>query len=399
MNYLLFNSNIYLSDGLKVNKIEKGPQLRHVLEPINEASICVVDVDVELSSAPETQIEKKDSMLARKFAKLHPQNEYILQDERIHNNIFQVIGIKTDKIREIYSLIPSGKVTVFIPYAIAIRSFLINKNIELERGILFIDDLGDEKLITVFSGLKFSVTRVLMTNDVENIFPEIKRSQIGFSKKIEEFDNYKSDKLTVLTNSQTIASHSSWNEQNTNIECINVKYPAIEGLKGIESCENFVKFLLPEEIKGKKRKQEFKERAVSLVVSLLILGASLGFALVNRVKLSLRGSEYARINQQNKILEEKLADLDMRTYREDLKQQKFINYATIYFKLLNILPLSYEIYSFRYYRTDHWNLEVYILSKDGESFDEIPKINILKNAVINDYFIKDKPGKRIQIDL
>jgi hypothetical protein len=109
--------------------------------------------------------------------------------------------------------------------------------------------------------------------------------------------------------------------------------------------------------------------------------------------------EYARLKQQNQILEEKLADLDLKTYREDLKQQKFLNYANPYLEILNILPLSYEIHSFRYYQTDHWNLEVYIFSKDGESFDEIPKFNILKNAVINDYFIKDKPGKRIRIDL
>ena len=136
-----------------------------------------------------------------------------------------------------------------------------------------------------------------------------------------------------------------------------------------------------------------------IVLSLLILGTGLGFTLFNKIKLSLISSEYACLNQQNQILERKLADLDLKTYREDLKQQKFINYATPYLEILNILPLSYEIYSFRYYQTNHWNLEAYIFSKDGESFDDIPKLNILKNAVIKDYFIKDKPGKRIQIDL
>jgi hypothetical protein len=184
MNYLLFNNKVLMSDGEDVLCLGQEGDPKDILGPIDEVSICVVDVDVELASAPETQIEKKDSMLARKFAKLHPQNEYILQDEKIDDNIFQVIGIKTDKIREIYSLVPKSKVVVFIPYAIAIRHFLINKGIELAKGIVFIDDFGDEKLITVFSGLKFSVTRALLTNDVENILPEIKRSQIGFNKKI-----------------------------------------------------------------------------------------------------------------------------------------------------------------------------------------------------------------------
>src|ERR1035437_5333515 len=132
MNYLLFNNNIYFSDGAQVKEIEKNQMLKTELEAIDEASICVVDVDVELASAPETQIEKKDSMLARKFSKLHPKSEYVLQDEKIQDNIFQVIGIKIEKIREIYSLIPSSKVKVFIPYAIALRNFLINHNVELE---------------------------------------------------------------------------------------------------------------------------------------------------------------------------------------------------------------------------------------------------------------------------
>ena len=109
--------------------------------------------------------------------------------------------------------------------------------------------------------------------------------------------------------------------------------------------------------------------------------------------------DYARLSQHNQNLESKLALLDIKTYREDLKHQKFLNYAIPYLKVLNILPLSYEILSFRYYQTDHWKLEAYIYSKDGELFDEIPKFSILRNAVINDYFIKDKPGKKIQIDL
>jgi hypothetical protein len=202
-----------------------------------------------------------------------------------------------------------------------------------------------------------------------------------------------------LTNSEIIANHFSENEPSINIESINVKYPAIEGLKTIENPGDLVKFLLPEEIKDKKRKQELRKKAASLVVSLLILGAGSGFFLFNKIKLTLGQDQYARLRQQNQILEEKLTGLDLKTYREDLKQQKFLNYANPYLEILNILPLSYEIYSFRYYQTDHWNLEAYIFSKDGESFDEIPKLNILKDAVINDYFIKDKPGKRILIGL
>jgi hypothetical protein len=156
---------------------------------------------------------------------------------------------------------------------------------------------------------------------------------------------------------------------------------------------------LPEEIKGKRRKKELKEKAISIGVSLLILVAGLGYGLFNKIKLGLVGNEFIRLSRQHQILADNLASLDIKVYREDLRQKNSLNYAIPYFQILNTLPLSYEIHSFRYSQAGHWNLEAYIFSKEGESFDEIPKVNILKNAVINDYFIKDKPGKRIQVDL
>jgi len=399
MKYFLFNSNIYFKDEVDVKKIEKGPQLKSEFEDIDEACICVVDVDVELASAPETEVEKKDSMLARKFSKLHPQNEYILQDERLDDNIFQVIGIKTEKVREIYSLIPGHKVRVFTPYAVAIRHFMLNKNIELSKGVVFIDDWGDEKLITVFSGLKFGVTRTLLASDTENLLPEIKRSQIGFSKKIEIFENWKSDNLSVLTNSQSLANYLSKIDQGLSIRCLNVQFPAFEGLEIIKNSSDVVRFLLPEEIKSKKRREQIKEKAISVILSLLILGIGLGFLLFTQIKLNMLRVDDGGLLKQNKVLADKLAQIDMAIYRDDLKQRHFLNYATPYLEILNILPQSYETYSFRYYQTDHWKLEAYIFSKDGESFDDIPQVGILKNAVINDYFIKDKPGKRIQVEL
>jgi len=399
MHYFLFNNVIYYSDGHKVQRIEKGPDLGHLLQSIEGAGICVLDVDVELASAPETPLEKKDSMLARKFAKLHPGHEYVLQDEKIEDNIFQVIGIKSEKVREIYDLVPSEKLKVLIPYAMALRFCLQSKGLELSKGIVFIDDLGDEKLITVFAGLKFSVTRTLTGSDRDTILPEIKRSQIGFSKKIEEFDNGKQDKMTLMTNSREIASLVPLVDPDINIEYIDLKFPALEGLSLIKAPEEMVKFLLPEEIKSKKRKQDLKKRAMSLGFSLVILSIGLGFALFNKLKLSVNQMAYARLSQQDKILENKLFDLDQSTYREDLKKQKYINYAYCYLELLNTLPLSYTIDSFRYYPAGRWRLEAYILAQDGASFDEIPQENILRYAVINDYFIKNKPGKRILIDL
>ena len=157
-------------------------------------------------------VEKKDSILVRKFKEFYQHEAYIIQDEKIDNNLFQVIGIKEQKVREVYSLIPPEKVESFIPYGIALRNTLINKKLDLNKTVVFVDDLGSERLLTVFDGLKFSRTRVIANNG-EDILPEIKRSQIDFFKKTEEFLSKKNADFVIVVNNQTLAAEISKNKE------------------------------------------------------------------------------------------------------------------------------------------------------------------------------------------
>ncbi len=112
MNYLLFYKEILISDGHNVHRIDKSIDPKDILGSVEEANICVVDVDLLIAPAVENPIEKKDSILVRKFNEYYQHEEYLIQDERIDNNLFQVIGIKEQKVREIYSWIPSYKVRI-----------------------------------------------------------------------------------------------------------------------------------------------------------------------------------------------------------------------------------------------------------------------------------------------
>ena len=84
-----------MNDGDTVRSIEKNPfHPDHILLSLDKASVCVVDVDVLIAVAPETPIEKRDQILVRKFKELYQHEEYVIQDEKVDNNLFQVIGIQ-----------------------------------------------------------------------------------------------------------------------------------------------------------------------------------------------------------------------------------------------------------------------------------------------------------------
>ena len=203
MNYLIFNNDIIISNGKTIKRIDKGKGFDGILDPTEEVSLCVVDVDVLIAAAVENPIEKKDSLLVRKFKELYHHEAYIIQDEKIDNNLFQIIGIKEQKVRDIYSLIPPQKVRSFIPYGIALRNVLVNGRIDLNKTVVFVDDMGGERLLTVFDGLKFSRTRVIVNNG-EDILPEIKRSQIDFFKKNEEYFSKRSSDFLIVINDRSL---------------------------------------------------------------------------------------------------------------------------------------------------------------------------------------------------
>jgi len=395
MNYLLFNSGILISDGINVHRIDKGHDPEDILGSIEEANLCVVDVDVLIAAAVESPIEKKDSLLVRKFRELYQHEAYIIQDERIDHNLFQVIGIKEQKVREVYTLIPPPKVGSFIPYGIALRNTLVNKKVDLNKTVVFVDDWGEERLLTVFDGLKFSRTRVI-TNNGEDILPEIKRSQIDFFKKIEEYLSRKSADFVIIVNNEALAAEISKNKEKLQVEYLNVAYPALEGLKGTGTS---IKYRLPEEDLKKRREMELKKKATTSIISVCVVAAGLVFFLFNKVELEVVNNQCESARQTHQRLDEELYTLDKETYREDLRVHKSLNYGISYLSMLAIIPASYTVNSFKFFKTGKWNIEMTLFADDDGLLDQIPRIKILKNAEIKDIFVNNQPGKHLRITL
>ena len=102
---------------------------------------------------------------------------------------------------------------------------------------------------------------------------------------------------------------------------------------------------------------------------------------------------------QNQRLNGEFNELSRETYRADLKAQKTLNYGMTYLSILNDIPASYLVNAFRFYKTDTWNIEMTLLVDANGTFDEIPKIKLLKSAEIKNIFVNSQPGKHIKISL
>jgi len=393
MNYLLFNNDILISDGVNVRRVDKND--KDTLGFIDKVDLCVVDVDVLIAAAVEIPIEKRDSILVRKFKELYQHEAYIIQDERIDNNLFQVIGIKEQRVREVYSLIPPEKIGSFIPYGIALRNTLINQKFDLDKTVVFVDDLGAERLLTVFDGNKFSRTR-LIANNGEDLMPEIRRSQIDFYKKNEEYLSKKKTEFIIVVNNQSLAFEISKNEEKLPVEYLNIAYPALEGLKDNKT---EIKYRLPEEILKKRKESELRKNITTLLLSLFMATLGLLYFLYNKVELDIVRSKTDLTRKINEQLNEQLGLIDRETYHEDLKRQKRLNYGIAYLAVLNLIPASYEVDSFKFTKSDHWDFELSLSTVEGETFDPIPKARILKSADIKDIFVNNQPGKRLRIIL
>jgi hypothetical protein len=394
MKYIIFNNSILIGDGENVQFIDKSQDPEQIKLDLDKVKVCMVDIDVLLAAAAGTQ-EQKDSILVRKFTALYQHEPYVIQDEGIDNNLYQIIGIKEQKVREVYSLIPADRIDTFVPYALALRNTLENNNISLNKYVVFVDDLVSERLVTVFDGKKFSRTRII-ANSGENILPEIKRSQIEFNKKTEEFAGVKNKEFVIVVNSKKLSEEITKNDESMKVEFLDIPYPAIEGLKELETT---IKYTLPEVNLKKKHDIEIKRKAKVLMASLFFIGLGLLYFLFTRIELATANNQYAIAQQDQDKLNSELEQLDKETYRSDLKSQGQLNFGITYEAMVEIIPASYTVTSFHINRGDNWTVEMTLLSDEGSTFEQIPRVNILKNAEIKDVFVNNQPGKHLKVTL
>jgi hypothetical protein len=284
-----------------------------------------------------------------------------------------------------------------VPYAVAVRNLLVHQGILEGQTVVFLDDLVHEKLITVFEGLKFSRTRTIFNNKAEHILPEIKRSVINFEKKLDDQKNKNTEGYIIVTNNKALGDDFKKIEEDVPIEVLGSICGAVDGLK---TGDFNLKYSLPEEIIRKRREEGLKKRTQSLLISSMILGLGTFFYFYNQIGLESAKKSLVQEQISKRYLETNLNKLDPLVYRDALKRQKRVNYPLVYFKIANALPLRFATYSFGIYdKNNHWTMEEYLFTTDNQLLDDIPAVGELKNADIKDFWINNKPGKYLRVEL
>jgi hypothetical protein len=288
-------------------------------------------------------------------------------------------------------------VVSLVPYAAAVRTFLASRHVPTDRLIVFLDDLGTEKFITVFEGLKFSRTRTLFEENPQQLLSEIKRSIINFEKKLADQKDNNDNAYIVITNNRILTLELRELEQGLKAETVDSVYPAIDGLKA--GAFNF-KYVLPEDIIKKRRHQEHQRWIRSLALSASILAAGVFFYAYNRINLGVIQAALNKEQARQSYLEAGLNQLDPFIYRSMLERQKSLNYAFVFQAIEDFLPASYETYTFELHRREsHWSLEEYLYTADDQFYDTIVPAGPLKSVLIKDFWVNNKPGKYLRIDI
>ena len=397
MIYLMFSDKILINDGHSMKTIEKPVELKDKLG-VNgqEVRLCCVDVDVLIASSTETHEQRRDSLLAHQFMEVYT-HEYITLNEKIGDNLFQVIGIKEKKVENIYALMPNVKVDAFVPYAIAIRSLFEVRGIKREGLMIVVDILGSENLITVFEGLKFSRTRTIEGDTLEQILPDIKRSLMDFQKKLGDLAIKSTSDVAVFINDQQMAKELSALEPSFVIEFLDCSYPSLEGLKCVDTQ---IKYKNHGQIIRERQKKELHLRFIYIIVSLSICLAATVFWGYSHFAYSFMAHDFKLVSMKNSHLKQELDGVDKRIYRDDLKRLKYLNYANVFLEVSAALPSTYSIESFKFLSHEgRWDFDTYIFAQDDQFYDDIPRDRFMKSAAIKNCFIKNRPGKYLKIVL
>jgi hypothetical protein len=393
MNYLIFDNDVYYDIDAKT-----GVAPKHEIQAVfkgstREVSVAIIDTLQKQVAAPEKSPSKKDEVIASSFT-----GEYLIQSERIAENLFQVIAVEKPKINEVYKCLGFENVRLVVPYGIALREFLKNNNIALDKKrIVFLDHLGDQVLLTIFRNEAFTTPRRL-SKVLKQVTRELIRSQESYrsQNKLEAEISF-----LIVTNSQEIIDEivSSGLETKENIVFVEDAYPALTGLK---QGKFSMHYMLPEQFIRLRELKEAKKRVLKLGVMLGILAVFLAVLLGVYSINKTASSRLKNLQIEAASLSKSLEKDYLTKYKDILRSKKKINFPYYLNAFLEILPYEGrpESISIREISSGRHRFEaiVFFDSKD-KPFSKISLSGAFKQAKTENILVKDSPGLKITLDI
>ena len=361
------------------------------------AQVLVNNVEFKAVALSDVNVPMAEELIAAQFS-----SGQIVQYEKIGNAIYQGMAAGDKEVGEIYRFFDRDAIKTFIPYPLALRAFLIHKEIFNEEKVsVIVDDLQDRFVLTIFWGLRVAETRDIAKRPIDKIAEEVIRSEKNFmTNNTKEASNlsfmFASNNKELCEAVSKIDAHSK--EHTAYFEEL---YPAF---KGLDYAKFSAHFYLPDEIIKQRRLREFKRNLVGYAVAGAMATISLVYFLVAVVQEHSAFDRNVQLTAKRADLTEKIKLRNVLAYKDILKSRSTVNLFSLYGDFTQNVPPGYliENFSLVFKSTDtlsgQWDFVGYVLSTKVLVSDFGTK-GMFKNRSIEDVFIKDSPAQRVVLNV
>jgi len=319
--------------------------------------------------------------------------DFILAQEVLPDNSIQVMGAKKSFIKGIYDFLKDYRVQRLVPYGIALRALLRSREmLRADQSVIFLDDLKNQALLTIFKGGMFNVSRRISMRDRGYLISEIKRSWQAF--------NDEGSYVIVSNNQEWLAGFIEEGflskERLVHLEA---EFPVLEGLKSAQFAVHFAPI---DQILKDKKRIIWRERLKVIGFSLILLGT--GFAIYLSVLDSRRKEDLREsgLKRQENLLTEQLKNAYQQKFLSLLRQDKPVGYARLYYDLVSSISSQWIIDEIRFVNNAKkgWIIQGDIMPQDSETLEEgFKPQGLFTQASTAKIILKQRLGKRVSLQL
>ncbi len=395
--YLFQNGSVYFDALGQIGVIPRSEFTKDTFVKDKAAQVLINNVEFKAVTLSDIEISRADELVAAQFS-----DGQIIQYEKIGSSTYQGMAADDKDIGEIYRLFDRASIKVFIPYPLALRAFLIHKEIFNEKKVsILVDDLQDRFILTIFYGLKVSETREIPKRSIDKVAEEVIRSEKYFlTNHIKKESNlsfmFISNNKELCEEIAKIDTHSK-----DDIAYFEELYPAFLAL---DYAKFSVHFYLQEEIIKQRRIREFKRNLVGYAISGIIASISLIFFLVIAVQEHSARDRNIELTAKRAELTEKIKLKNVLVYKDILHSRAKVNLFLLYGDFIQNVPPGYLVENFSLIFNNKNNSSgewvfTGIIYSNKRLISDFGSKGVFKNRSIENIFIKDSPAQRVVLNV
>ena len=395
--YFFQNESVYWQKDNQFGVVSKETFAQESYPKDDSVQILINDVEYATVPVSDIDLHRIDEIVSAKF-----DINQVVQAEKVANMKYQGMAATKARIAEIYGLFKRDSVKTFIPYPVALRSFIKSKGFVSNADVFFvIDDLQDRFILTIFWENSIVETREIPKKETDKIAEEVVRSQ----------KNFISDHVKIITNPSFVCLSNNEDlckamsaipgQKKESILYFNELYPAFVAL---ESSVFNVRFNLADEVLMQKRMREFKRNLVSCGVAGGMIAVSLICFIFAFFQERILENKNVALNASYPVLVEKVKARNTLVYKDILAKREKVDLFGLYEDFLRNIPPGYSVGEFSLVLKNSddlsgtWVFDAYVLSSGGIE-SQFGTKGLFKDRQVQNVFGKDLPAQEVELVL